>query len=262
MTLEIQYCRLTAAPPPFTAPSNGDALVALPPTYYQRPASVQPITTQRPASVQPSSQRPARTSPRAMQHSQPTLSTNHLVAEVRANHHLVAEAMLSAKHPHMTTNHLVAEVRANHHLVAEAMLSAKHPHMSHEAGLPCTPRLRSPRSIIAGDRNRSLSSPYPKDAITGERYKERCDLHPASLLPLAQSLPPCAWQQPLPARHEGPEGQRQGLELPPPPEACEFKPNADVLKQLELPDVAVALQQAGLTEQLLTAAGLSSEMVR
>ena len=231
MTLEIQYCRLTAAPPPFTAPSNGDALVALPPTYYQRPASVQPITTQRPASVQPSSQRPARTSPRAMQHSQPTLSTNHLVAEVRANHHLVAEAMLSAKHVY-------------------------------EAGLPCTPRLRSPRSIIAGDRNRSLSSPYPKDAITGERYKERCDLHPASLLPLAQSLPPCAWQQPLPARHEGPEGQRQGLELPPPPEACEFKPNADVLKQLELPDVAVALQQAGLTEQLLTAAGLSSEMVR
>ena len=234
VTLEIQYCRLTAAPPPFTAPSNGDALVALPPTYYQRPASVQPITTQRPASVQPSSQRPARTSPRAMQHSQPTLSTNHLVAEVRANHHLVAEAMLSAKHPHM----------------------------SHEAGLPCTPRLRSPRSIIAGDRNRSLSSPYPKDAITGERYKERCDLHPASLLPLAQSLPPCAWQQPLPARHEGPEGQRQGLELPSSPEACEFKPNADVLKQLELPDVAVALQQAGLTEQLLTAAGLSSEMVR
>ena len=231
MTLEIQYCRLTAAPPPFTAPSNGDALVALPPTYYQRPASVQPITTQRPASVQPSSQRPARTSPRAMQHSQPTLSTNHLVAEVRANHHLVAEAMLSAKHVY-------------------------------EAGLPCTPRLRSPRSIIASDRNRSLSSPYPKDAITGERYKERCDLHPASLLPLAQSLPPCAWQQPLPARHEGPEGQRQGLELPPPPEACEFKPNADVLKQLELPDVAVALQQAGLTEQLLTAAGLSSEMVR
>ena len=234
MTLEIQYCRLTAAPPPSTAHA-----VALPPTSsHQRPASVQPITTQRPASVQPSSQRPARTSPRAMQHSQPTLSTNHLVAEVRANHHLVAEAMLSAKHPHMSCHEAAA------------------------SWLPCTPRLRSPRGIIAGDRNRSLSSPYPKDTITGERYKERCDLHPASLLPLAQSLPPCAWQQPLPARHEGTEGQRQGLELQPPPEACEFKPDADVLKQLELPDVAVALQQAGLTEQLLTAAGLSSEMVR
>ena len=222
MTLEIQYCRLAAAPPPSTAPSH--PLVALPPTSLR----------QRPASVQPSSQRPIRSSPRAMQHSQPMLSAN-LVAEARATNHLVAEAMLSAKHPHMS---------------------------SHEAGLPCTPRLKSPRGIIAGDRNRSLSSPYPKDTITGERYKERCDLHPASLLPLAQSLPPCAWQQPLPARHEGTEGQRQGLELQPPPEACEFKPDADVLKQLELPDVAVALQQAGLTEQLLTAAGLSSKMVR
>jgi len=228
VTLEIQYCRLTAAPPPSTAHA-----VALPPTSsHQRPASVQPITTQRPASVQPSSQRPARSSPRAMQHSQPMLSAN-LVAEARATNHLVAEAMLSAKHPHMS---------------------------SHEAGLPCTPRLKSPRGIIAGDRNRSLSSP---DTITGERYMEICDLHTASGLPrVSQSLPPCAWQQPLPARHEGPEGQRQGLELPPSPEACEFKPNADVLKQLELPDVAVALQQAGLTEQLLTAAGLSSEMVR
>ena len=223
MTLEIQYCRLTAAPPPSTAPSH--PLVALPPTSLR----------QRPASVQPSSQRPARSSPRAMQHSQPMLSSD-LVAEARATNHLVAEAMLSAKHPHMS---------------------------SREAGLPCTPRLKSPRGIIAGDRNRSLSSPYPKDTITGERYMEICDLHTASGLPrVSQSLPPCAWQQPLPARHEGQEGQRQEEVLQPRPEACEFKPDADVLKQLELPDVAAALQQAGLSEQLLTAAGLSSDMVR
>ena len=92
---------------------------------------------------------------------------------------------------------------------------------------------------------------------------EICDLHTASGLPrVSQSLPPCAWQQPLPARHEGQEGQRQEEVLQPRPEACEFKPDADVLKQLELPDVAAALQQAGLSEQLLTAAGLSSDMVR
>ena len=85
-----------------------------------------------------------------------------------------------------------------------------------------------------------------------------CGLNPR----VSQSLPPCAWQQPLPARHEGQEGQRQEEVLQPRPEACEFKPDADVLKQLELPDVAAALQQAGLSEQLLTAAGLSSDMVR
>ena len=168
-------------------------------------------------------------SPRAMQHSQP--------ARLSANH-LVAEALLSAKHPHMT---------------------------SHTAELPSTTRLKSPKSIIAGDRSRSLSSPCPRDSITGERYEQ-----PAAGIPLSQSLPLRAWQQPLPVRHTQQQVQQvqqvqlvqdQQEEVQPPPGACELKPDADRLRRLELPDVAAALRQAGLTEGLLAAAGLSSDMV-
>ena len=48
----------------------------------------------------------------------------------------------------------------------------------------------------------------------------------------------------------------------PPPVEYEFKPDADGLKRLQLPDVATALRQAGLTEELLELAGMSAESSR